>query len=329
MTLPWMNDSAALLNRYDGRAATSAAAFCEATAAGLTGGSDWMGAAAAVDEVTVTVATIATSATLMASRRLDGVMTLPSPSRASDVVTRRYVYLKGITVGNGSPTSSVPRVTIWRSCTGPPGRAALWEGANLPLTTAEEAADGTGGEDLHTRRAVGRAGPGLRDHARVRRLLPLGRVPVAGALPAQMGLGADLPGVGSVRRHRLPDHRSAAQVSATVGGTTRAVVETSGLTKRYGAHTALDGVDLAVQAGSVYGLVGPNGAGKTTLLGLLSGLRRATTGRLQLATPRRKVALLPDTPQFDPWLTGREVVGLARHLVTPDGPVNRVAEVLA
>src|SRR5262249_2048756 len=77
VTLPWMNDSAALLCRYDGRVATSAAAFCEAVAAGLTGVVGGTGAAAAADDVAVLVATIATSATPMTSRRLDGVMTLP------------------------------------------------------------------------------------------------------------------------------------------------------------------------------------------------------------------------------------------------------------
>jgi ABC-2 type transport system ATP-binding protein len=107
------------------------------------------------------------------------------------------------------------------------------------------------------------------------------------------------------------------------------VVETSGLTKRYGSHTALDGVDLSVPAGSVFGLVGPNGAGTTTLLGLLSGLRRPTSGQLHLDAPRRKVALLPDTPQFDPWLTGREVVELARHLVARDSAGRPVLDVLA
>ena len=93
------------------------------------------------------------------------------------------------------------------------------------------------------------------------------------------------------------------------------IVTTTGLTKRYGTHTALDRVDLAVPSGSVYGLVGPNGAGKTTLLGLLAGLRRPTAGDLHIAVGKRKVALLPDTPQFDPWLTGREVVELARSLM--------------
>jgi ABC-2 type transport system ATP-binding protein len=102
------------------------------------------------------------------------------------------------------------------------------------------------------------------------------------------------------------------------------IIGTTGLTKRYGAHTALDGVDLAVPPGSVYGLVGPNGAGKTTLLALLAGLRRPTAGELHIAVAKRKVALLPDTPQFDPWLTGREVVELARGLMGVTADPDRV-----
>jgi len=102
------------------------------------------------------------------------------------------------------------------------------------------------------------------------------------------------------------------------------IVSTTGLTKRYGTHTALDGVDLAVPEGSVYGLVGPNGAGKTTLLALLAGLRKPTAGELTIAVARRRVALLPDTPQFDPWLTGREVVELARGLMRVAADPDRV-----
>jgi ABC-2 type transport system ATP-binding protein len=92
------------------------------------------------------------------------------------------------------------------------------------------------------------------------------------------------------------------------------IVETRGLTKVYGPQRALDSVDLQVPAGGVYGLVGPNGSGKTTLLGLLSGLRRPTAGHISIDVDRARVAVLPDTPQFEPWLTAREVVDLARAL---------------
>src|SRR5689334_20016450 len=85
---------------------------------------------------------------------------------------------------------------------------------------------------------------------------------------------------------------------------------------------------MTVPEGCVYGLVGPNGAGKTTLLAILAGLRHPTGGQLRCSAGRGKVALLPDTPQFDPWLTGREVVDLARNLVAPQLPAERVGEVL-
>jgi len=104
------------------------------------------------------------------------------------------------------------------------------------------------------------------------------------------------------------------------------VVRTTGLTKRYGSTIALDNVDLGVPRGAVYGLVGPNGAGKTTLLALLAGLRWPTSGSLSVASS--SVGVLPDTPRFDPWLTGREVVDLAQTLTAPDGALQRVADLL-
>ena len=113
------------------------------------------------------------------------------------------------------------------------------------------------------------------------------------------------------------------------------MIRTRGLVKRYGAHAALDGVDLSVPAGSVYGLAGPNGAGKTTLLGILAGLKESTQGEVTVKAARGEIAVLPDTPRFDPWLTGREVVALALTLgskdraSTPGDDTERVEEVLA
>jgi ABC-2 type transport system ATP-binding protein len=104
------------------------------------------------------------------------------------------------------------------------------------------------------------------------------------------------------------------------------MITTSNLKKEYPGTVALDNVDLNVARGSVYGLVGPNGAGKTTLLGILSGLRRATGGSVQIETSN--VGVLPDTPLFDSWLTAREVVDLAFNMTSGGHDADRVAEML-
>ena len=56
------------------------------------------------------------------------------------------------------------------------------------------------------------------------------------------------------------------------------VIETRGLTKQYGGVRALDGLDLQVPAGSIYGFLGRNGAGKTTTIRTLMGMASATSG---------------------------------------------------
>jgi ABC-2 type transport system ATP-binding protein len=106
------------------------------------------------------------------------------------------------------------------------------------------------------------------------------------------------------------------------------VVATSGLRKVYGDTAALDGVDLVVPRGVTYGLIGPNGAGKTTMLSILAGLRRPTSGSVELGVSRQSLGVLVDTPQFESWLTAREVVDLARHLTAPDLPAASVEQVL-
>jgi ABC-2 type transport system ATP-binding protein len=106
---------------------------------------------------------------------------------------------------------------------------------------------------------------------------------------------------------------------------TRYVVETSGLTKRFGERIAVDNVDLRVPRGSAFGYLGPNGAGKTTLIRMLLGLTGATAGTMRLLgrpVPAERAAALAgvgaivEEPRFHRYLTGREnlaVVAAARE----------------
>lgn len=89
-------------------------------------------------------------------------------------------------------------------------------------------------------------------------------------------------------------------------------IEIRGLTKRFEAVTALDGVDLDVPRGAIFGFLGPNGAGKTTMLRLMTGLARPTAGRVRIegvevgSGQRPNIGYLPDTPSFYGWMTARE-----------------------
>ena len=64
---------------------------------------------------------------------------------------------------------------------------------------------------------------------------------------------------------------------------TESVVSIQGLVKRYGAYIAVNGINLEVGRGEVFGLLGPNGAGKTTTLECLEGMRKADGGNLRVA----------------------------------------------
>ena len=101
------------------------------------------------------------------------------------------------------------------------------------------------------------------------------------------------------------------------------VIETSGLTRRFGGLTAVDQVNLRVSPGSVYGFVGPNGAGKTTTIRMLLGLIRPHAGVVRLlgqpmAESRRallgRVGALVESPSVYPNLTGRENLEVTRTL---------------
>jgi ABC-2 type transport system ATP-binding protein len=94
---------------------------------------------------------------------------------------------------------------------------------------------------------------------------------------------------------------------------TPAPIEVRGLVKRYGELTAVDGVDLTVERGDVYGYLGPNGAGKTTSLRMMLGLIRPDEGSVRLfgRDPQATVEALDgvagfvEAPAFYPYLSGR------------------------
>ncbi|MCV2490887.1 ABC transporter ATP-binding protein [Geodermatophilus sp. YIM 151500] len=95
----------------------------------------------------------------------------------------------------------------------------------------------------------------------------------------------------------------------------------SGLRKRYGRRTAVDGVSFTVGRGEVLGLLGPNGAGKTSVIKMLLGLVRPDAGEVMLLgrpagdpAARARVGYLPELFRYQPWLTADEVLLLHARL---------------
>ena len=109
-------------------------------------------------------------------------------------------------------------------------------------------------------------------------------------------------------------------------------IETHALTRRFGAHTAVDGLDLTVRQGELFALLGVNGAGKTTTLRMLSGLLQPTGGEADILGFRltqqpqeikRRINLSPQETAVAPNLTVRENLELCRlqdraHVVSGD-----------
>ena len=109
-------------------------------------------------------------------------------------------------------------------------------------------------------------------------------------------------------------------------------IRARGLTRRYGEITAVDHLDLDVQAGEIYGLLGQNGAGKTTTILMLLGLTEPTEGRARVVgldparQPRevkRRVGYLPDAVGFYGNMTGRQNV---RYIARLNGLGGREAD---
>lgn len=112
----------------------------------------------------------------------------------------------------------------------------------------------------------------------------------------------------------------------TLDSARESILEVKGLTKHFGSTIAVDGIDLTVEAGTIFGIVGPNGAGKTTTLSMITGLLRPNSGTVTVhgadvwenpAVAKRQMGVLPDRLRLFDRLTGNQLLyyaGVLREL---------------
>jgi ABC-2 type transport system ATP-binding protein len=118
-------------------------------------------------------------------------------------------------------------------------------------------------------------------------------------------------------------------VTAASATSAAPAVEAVGLRKQFGTIDAVNGIDLALEPGRIYGLLGPNGSGKTTLIRLLTGLAQATAGEariLGMRMPSRKalasIGYMPQAEAIYPELSVGENLGFFARL---EGHADRAA----
>jgi ABC-2 type transport system ATP-binding protein len=120
---------------------------------------------------------------------------------------------------------------------------------------------------------------------------------------------------------------------------TELAVHTSGLTRDFGSFRAVDGIDLAVPAGSFYGFLGPNGAGKSTTIKCLTGLLKPTAGSITIlgtdpmADPvsvKRRIGVVPEDLALFDRLTGLETLTFVAqvHGIDPATAKHRSSDLL-
>ncbi|MBP2647914.1 MAG: putative transporter ATP-binding protein [Gemmatimonadetes bacterium] len=107
------------------------------------------------------------------------------------------------------------------------------------------------------------------------------------------------------------------------------MIRLTNLTKRYGSFTAVDGIDLEVPSGELFGFLGPNGAGKTTTLRMIAGILKPTSGVVEIGgddlerKPRKaktRMGFIPDRPFVYDKLTGAEFLRFVAALYGQEGP---------
>jgi ABC-2 type transport system ATP-binding protein len=111
------------------------------------------------------------------------------------------------------------------------------------------------------------------------------------------------------------------------------------LTKRYGKFTAVDGIDLVIPTGELFGFLGPNGAGKTTTFRMIAGILQPTSGTVEIGgidiihrplEAKKRLGFIPDRPFVYDKLTGGEFLRFAAALYGQEGPAieRRIDELL-
>jgi ABC-2 type transport system ATP-binding protein len=117
------------------------------------------------------------------------------------------------------------------------------------------------------------------------------------------------------------------------------MIQTTGLTKRYGKFTAVDGVSLNIPAGQIYGFLGPNGAGKTSTIMMLLGILKPTSGSIRLFGEeyhpgrldlRRRIGVVPEKQPLGmwSWMTAEEYLAMFAELFQVPEPGRRIGELL-
>jgi len=125
---------------------------------------------------------------------------------------------------------------------------------------------------------------------------------------------------------RATRETAAGAVVGDIGMPDDEILRLEGLTKRYGSFTAVDGLDLRVRRGEIFGFLGPNGAGKTTTIRMVAGVLQPTKGRVLLGgddlarapmEAKQRLGYIPDRPYLYEKLSGGEflrfVAGLWGH----------------
>lgn len=118
---------------------------------------------------------------------------------------------------------------------------------------------------------------------------------------------------------------------------TTSIIHLQNVSKNYGTHTAVDGINLEVQPGEIFGILGPNGAGKTTTLEMIEGLRAPDNGTITVAgfdavkqvdEVRKLIGVQLQSTSLFPYLSAKELVELFGHFYGIENPGQRADDLL-